>query len=206
LSVSDQSEEGAVMQPASRKRRRGRWQAWLLGFVVVLLVALGGALAWIDTDPGHRFLARQISAIKPASGLRVSVGRIDGSIYKNVVLRDVVLGDPGGVVASVPVAYLDWYPFAWFSNRLDIDRLYIPRARLDRMPRLRPSGEKKPILPGFDIRLADLRIDRIDLGKAIAGQPRIAFVKGRVDVRSGRAVVAFDARSLDAGDAIRLSL
>lgn len=210
--MDDPQVQGASMPSAAtrlrtwRGRGRGRWQAWLLGFVMLLLVALGGALWWIDTDRGHRFLASRISAMQPASGLRVSVGRIDGSIYKKLVVRNLVLGDPQGAVASIPVAYLDWYPFAWFSNRLDIDRLHIPRARLDRLPKLRPSGEKKPILPGFDIRLADLRIDRIDLGKAIAGQPRTALLKGRVDVRSGRAVVALDARSLDAGDALRLAL
>ncbi len=198
-------ENGALASVPSR-RGRSRWQAWLLGFMVLLLVALGGALWWIDTGRGHRFLVSRINAMRPASGLRVAVGRIDGSIYKNLVVRDLTLGDPVGKVATIPVAYLDWYPFAWLSNRLDVDRLHIPRMALDRLPKLRPSGEKKPILPGFDIRIADLRIDRIDLGKAIAGKPRTALLKGRVDVRSGRAVVALDARSLDAGDALRLSL
>ncbi|CAN5204301.1 translocation/assembly module TamB domain-containing protein [soil metagenome] len=179
---------------------------WLLGLLAGLLAFLGGALWWIDTDHGHRFLAARIAAMRPASGLRVSVGRIDGSIYSKVVLRDVRLGDPAAMVAAIPVAYLDWYPVAWLSNRLDIDRLHIPRLMLDRMPKLRPSGKDKPILPGFDIRLADLRIDRMELGKAIVGQPHVAFLKGKADVRAGRAVVALDARSLDAGDAIRLSL
>ncbi|MFT3965812.1 MAG: translocation/assembly module TamB domain-containing protein [Sphingobium sp.] len=201
-------EEGAAPAPAPppRRRRGGRWQSWLLGLLALLLAAAGTGLWWIDTPSGHRFLAARISALRPASGLRIGLGRIEGSVYKRMVLRDIRLGDPNGMVAQIPVAYLDWYPFAWFSNRLDIDRLHIPRARIDRMPQLKPSGEKKPILPGFDIRLADLRIERIELGKAIAGQARIAFVKGRADIRSGRAIVALDARSLDAGDAVRLSL
>ena len=188
------------------RRRKGRWQLWLLGLFGALFILLGGALWWIDTDHGHRLLAARITAMTPASGLRIAVGRIDGSIYSKAVLRDVRLGDPTGMVATIPVAYLDWYPIGWLSNRLDIDRLHIPRLVLDRMPRLRPSGKDKPILPGFDIRITDLRIDRAELGKAIAGQPRIAFLKGKADVRAGRAVVALDARSLDAGDAIRVAL
>lgn len=206
MSETEPLDDGQAVPEPTGRRRRGRWQAWLLGLIILMLGAVVAALAWIDTDHGHRFLADRISAMRPASGLRVRVGRIDGSIYKNLVLRNVSLGDPQGMVAAIPVAYLDWYPFAWFSNRLDIDRLYMPRLKLDRMPRLRPSGEKKPILPNFDIRIADLRVDRIDLGKAIAGQPRTALLKGRADVRAGRAVVALDARSLDAGDAIRLAL
>ncbi|HEX7858033.1 MAG TPA: translocation/assembly module TamB domain-containing protein [Sphingobium sp.] len=208
MSAEDNA-EGAVTAPPLRRGwrpRGGRWQIWLLGFIMAAIVALGAGLWWIDTPAGHRFLATRISALRPASGLRIGLGRIEGSIYKRLVLHDVRLGDPEGEVAEIPVATLDWYPFAWFSNRLDIDSLYIPRARLDRLPRLRPSGEKKPILPGFDIRLADLRIDRLELGKAIAGQPQVALLNGRADIRSGRAIVVLDAHMPDAGDSIRLSL
>ncbi|MET0137156.1 MAG: translocation/assembly module TamB domain-containing protein [Sphingobium sp.] len=207
--MSADEPEAAVEAPdvtARPRRNAGRWQAWLLGLILLLLAAAGAALWWIDTDDGHRFLATRISALEPASGLRIEVGRIDGSIYKSLVLRDIRLGDPQGQAVSIPLAYLDWYPVAWFSNRLDIDRLHIPRLVLDRLPTLRPSGEKKPILPDFDIRLADLRIDRIDIGRAIAGQPRTALLKGRVDIRSGRAIAELDAQSRDAGDAVRLSL
>lgn len=186
--------------------RGGRWQAWVLGLVALLAMLAGAGLWWIDTPGGHAFLAARISALRPANGLRIGLGRIEGSIYKHVVLRDLRLGDPGGMVAHVPVAYLDWYPFAWASNRLDIDRLYIPSARLDRLPQLKPSGPNKPILPGFDIRLADLRLDHVALGRAIAGQPRTAALRGRADVRSGRAIVSLEARSADGGDALRLSL
>ncbi|MET0365036.1 MAG: translocation/assembly module TamB, partial [Sphingobium sp.] len=202
MSADDVEEAAAPV----RRRRAGRWQIGLLGLIIALLAAVAVGLWWIDTPSGHRFIAARITQMRPASGLRIGVGQIDGSVYKQIVLRDVALGDPNGTVATIPVAYLDWYPFAWFSNRLDIDRLHIPRMTFDRMPVLKPSGEKKPILPGFDIRLADLRIERIELGKAIAGQRRLAFVKGRVDIRSGRAIVALDARSPDGGDALRLSL
>ncbi|MCE7796597.1 translocation/assembly module TamB domain-containing protein [Sphingobium sufflavum] len=203
---ADAPMEEAAPPTVPVKRRRAHWQAALLGLITLVIAALAGALWWIDTDSGHRFLASRIDAMRPASGLRIGVGRIEGSIYKRLVLHDLALGDPQGQVAFVPVAYLDWYPVAWLSNRLDIDRLHVPRMALDRMPKLRPSGAKKPILPGFDIRLADLRIDRIDLGKAIAGEQRTALLKGRVDVRSGRAIIALDAQSRDAGDAIRLAL
>ena len=187
-------------------RRRGHWQAGVLALFALLLLAMGTALWWINTPGGHRFLASRISQMAPKSGLRISVGRIEGSIYSKTILRDVRLGDPGGMVAHIPVAYLDWYPFAWLSNRLDIDRLYIPRASLDRMPHLRPSGKNKPILPGFDIRLADFRIGRLDLGKGVVGQAHSVRMGGRADIRSGRAIVALDARALDTNDALRLSL
>ena len=53
-----------------------------------------------------------------------------------------------------------------------------------RLPKLKPSTKKGPILPGFDIHIGELRIDRLDIG------PR-----GR---RTSRAAAAFAARPTSA--------
>lgn len=200
--MSGPEENGAV----TRRRRRGRWQAALLGLLALVLVAAAGALWWIDTPGGHRFVATRIAGMAPPSGLRITVGRIEGSIYSKAALHDVRIADAQGVFARIPVLYLDWFPVAWLSNRLHIDRLYVPQAALYRMPRLRPSGKKQPILPDFDIRLADFRLGRLDLGKAVAGKPYSVRMLGRVDIRSGRAIVALDAHALNSSDALRLAL
>jgi len=75
------------------------WDSALLlgrGFVVTSAGAvMGTALWWINMPGGHRFLASRISQMAPKSGLRISVGRIEGSIYSKTILRDVRLGDPG---------------------------------------------------------------------------------------------------------------
>lgn len=189
-----------------RRRRKGRWQIWVLSLLGAILALAGAALAWIDTPDGHRFVAERIGALRPASGLRIAVGRIEGSLWSKLKLHDVRLGDPDGTVLTVPVAYLDWYPVGWFSNRLDIDRLAIPSGRLERRPRLRPSGKDKPILPSFDIRLASLSIGRLDLGPDVAGTARSLRAAGRADIRAGRAIVRLDARGLDSGDQLRLLL
>jgi translocation and assembly module TamB len=189
-----------------RQRRRGRWQAALLGLLALLLVAAVGGLWWIDTPSGHRFLAGRIASMAPQSGLRITVGKIEGSIYTRPVLHDVRIADPQGVFARIPVLRLEWFPLAWLSNRLHIDRLHVPRASLYRLPRLRPSREAKPLLPDFDIRLADLQVGRLDLGKAVAGRPYSLWMRGRADIRSGRAIVALDAKAFDSADALRLAL
>jgi translocation and assembly module TamB len=185
---------------------RGRWQAWALGVILLVMAAAGGALWWIDTPSGHRFIAATVSRMKPQSGLRLSVGKIEGSIWSHMVIRDLRIGDLDGMTAHVPVAYVDWYPLAWLDNRLDIDSLVIPEARLDRVPHLKPSEKKRPILPSFDIRLARLEVGRLDLGKAVAGQPHSVGMEGTADIRSGRAVIELEAHSHDTNDAIRLSL
>jgi translocation and assembly module TamB len=206
-------EDGAPLHeeaaPPARRRRRwwqGGWQAWLLGAVVGLVVIVAGALLWLDTGPGHRFLVARIDRIAPTSGLRIKVGRIDGSIYSKARLHEVELADPKGRFFSAPDIALDWFPFAWFSNRLDIDRLVIPQATLHRLPALRPTSRQGPLLPDFDIRLMEFRIDRLTVAKPVTGREQLATLKGDADIRSGRAVIDLSARTLDGDDSILLAL
>jgi translocation and assembly module TamB len=185
---------------------RGGWQAWVLGTVAALLLVVAGALLWLDTPSGHRFLVSRIAKIAPESGLRIAVDRIDGSIYSKARLHGLVLSDPKGRFFSAPDVALDWWPFAWLSNRLDIDRLVIPRATLHRLPALRPSKTQGPLLPEFDIRLMEFRIDRLTIEPAITGRRQVATMRGDADVRSGRAVIDLSARLLDGSDSLVLAL
>ena len=88
-----------------------------------------------------------------------------------------------------PEIQLDWAPGAWLYNSLHIDRLSARLVRLSRLPKLKPTGRKGPILPGFDIHIGELAIDRLELGPAITGQARSGRVRGQADVRAGRAMI-----------------
>lgn len=163
------------------------------GGAIALLLAL---VLWIaDTSFGHRFIADQIAAQAPKSGLKIKVGRIDGSIYNRAVLRNVRAYDPNGLFLEASEVRLDWTPLAWLRNRLDIDQLHIPLATLHRLPRLRPSETRQPILPDFDIHVGDLRVDRLRIEAAIARERRIASIRGSADIDDGRAIIRLDARS-----------
>ena len=143
----------------------------------------------LDTSVGHRFITNQIAAQKPSNGLRYHVGRIEGSIYSDAVLIDVRVRDPKGVVFSAPRAELGWAPFSWINNRLNIRRLVIPQASFLKTPETIKTGKKTPILPGFDIHIGELRVDRLTIGAAVAGKARSGNLKGRADIRSGRALI-----------------
>ena len=149
---------------------------------------------------GHRFLASRIATIRSASGLRIGVGSIEGSIYRNAVLRDLTLSDPKGRFLHAPRVELDWWPFAWASNRLDIDRLVIPQATLYKLPKLNPTQRRGPILPGFDIRLMQFSVGRLDLAPAVTGRAQTATLSGDADIRGGRAIIDLSARTLDGVD------
>ncbi|HWW66273.1 MAG TPA: translocation/assembly module TamB domain-containing protein [Sphingomonadaceae bacterium] len=202
--VDDAGTEAAP--PAARRRRRLWWPLrWLAGLLLGL-VALGSVgLFVLDTDFGHRFLADRIAALSPSTGLRIRIGRIDGSLWRNTELRDVRLYDPQGLFLEIPQVKLRWRPLAWLDNRLDIDRVTTDLAILHHVPKLRPSAKPRPILPGFDIRIGTLQVETLRLDPAVAGAPRVGRLKAKADVRSGRALIDINAAS-NAGDRLRLLL
>lgn len=187
-------------------RFRFRWRHWVFSAFIASLLLLIAGLAWLDTNMGHRFIVDRVAALSPSSGLRIRVGSIEGSIYKKAVLRNVRFYDPKGVFLSSPRVELDWWPIAWLSNRLDIDRLGVSEATLYRWPRLIPSTTKGPILPDFDIRLVQLNVRRLTVAKAITGRPHVAMLSGRVEILSGRARLDLYGRVIGEDDRVALKL
>ncbi len=182
-----------------------RWLRWL-GIAIGSLILVAAALLWIaDTDVGHRWLADRIAEQSPRSGLKVRIGRIDGSIYNRARIRNVRIYDPQGLFFEASEARLDWNPQAWLVNRLDLDSLFVPVATLHRVPKLRPSAQRSAILPGFDIGIDDLRVDTLRIMPGVGGTLRTAKLVGKADIHDGRALITLDA-SASAGDRIALRL
>ncbi|RED16120.1 translocation/assembly module TamB domain-containing protein [Parasphingopyxis lamellibrachiae] len=188
-----------------RRRRITRWAlygiAGVLAFIFVTLFAL-------DTPPGRRFLIDRIEALEPANGLRVRIGRIDGSIYGRMTISDLRLYDPEGLFFEAPELDLDWQPGLFLlDNRLHIDSLSSDLAILHRTPALVPSEEEgQPILPGFDIHVGSLDIVRLRFEEAVAGQREHVSLAGNADIRSGRALVQLRSQSLDSGERLTFAL
>ena len=179
-------------------RRIGGTLAALAGFVALVLAIL-------DSQPGHRLVADQIASLRPANGLRYSVGRIEGSLYAEAVLIDVRVADPRGTFLVIPRATLDWRPLAWLSNRLEIRQLIVPLATLARAPQTVPSKTEGPILPDFDLAIQQLRVDRLVVARAVTGVARGGRIVGRAEVRSGRALIDL-AAVVEGSDRVRLKL
>jgi translocation and assembly module TamB len=193
-----------------RRRLRGDWPRRLanelLAAFVALLFLLAIGLVLLDTAPGHRFIVDRLERFETASGLNIRIGRIDGSIFGKSQLRNVRVADSHGVFLTSPNIKLDWAPGAWLYNKLSIDSVTAERVSLIRLPKLKPSAKKGPILPGFDIHIGDLRVDRLDIGREVSGQPRSGSLKGKADVHSGRALVELSANINGGGDHITFHL
>lgn len=183
------SEEAAQPPPA---RRPVRWLRAVAIGVIALIGIVAAALGIVDTSIGHRWVADRIATLRTDTGLRFSVGRIDGSLYSDMRLVDLRVYDLDGMLVRVPQARLDWRPWNWTRGTLDIRRVEAPLATLYHVPHTRRTGKQGPILPDFDIRIDRLRLDRLILAAPVLGRQRVAKVEGRADIRDGRALVAMD--------------
>src|SRR3954467_8711978 len=142
--------EGAA-PPPRRLRRDWKWRLLneLFAAFIALLFLLAAALVLLDSAPGHRFIVDRIARFETASGLNIRIGRIDGSIFGKSQLRNVTVADQHGVFLTSPNIKLDWTPGAWLDNKLHVDSVTAERVNLIRLPKLIPTGNKGPILPGF---------------------------------------------------------
>jgi translocation and assembly module TamB len=174
-----------------------RWARRAALSLLALLAVIALALAAVDTGPGHRWVANRIAGVKTGNGLRFAIGRIDGSLYGRAQLTEVRVYDLDGLLFRAPRVTLDWRPWEWFANRLAIRELTVPEATLFHAPRTRPSGRDRPVLPGFDIAIGRLAVDRLVLAERVLGRERVGRITGRADIRRGRALI--DLRALVEG-------
>jgi translocation and assembly module TamB len=172
-----------------------RWAGAILAGIVLLL---GAFLLWLNTDSGRRFLVRQINAFETVSGLQVRVGRIEGSVFGELRLRDLSLADPRGIFFRAPLAEIEYRPLAYFRNHIDIRSLDIPEARLSRLPALRPGDPDAPLLPDINVDVGRLRIGRLLIDPAVTGRRHLVTLDSRVKIAEGRAEVALNAGTLRA--------
>ncbi|MEJ8630343.1 hypothetical protein P0F65_11825 [Sphingomonas sp. I4] len=172
--------------------------AGLIGIVLA-------ALAIVDTSIGHRWVADRVATIRTDTGLRFSIGRIDGSLYSDMRLVDLRVYDLDGLLVRVPQARLDWRPWNWTRgcSTSGGSRHRWRRCIMCRIPG-RPGGRGRSC-PISISEIDRLRLDRLILATPVLGRQRVARIQGRADIRNGRALVAID--GLVAGtDRLRLRL
>ncbi|MBB5709517.1 translocation/assembly module TamB domain-containing protein [Sphingomonas xinjiangensis] len=191
-------------------QRVAKWSAIVVGGVVLLLGAL---VLGINTQPGRDLLVKQINKFTLASGLNFQVGRIEGSLYGAMVLRDVQVRDPKGVFASAKELAVDWRPFSYLHSQIDVRSLTSPEVRILRLPELNqtPSDPNAPLLPDINLDIGRLDIARIDVAPAVDGQRHIASLRGSAHLADGRAQLNADAGTIAApgvagGDRVTLKL
>ncbi|MEH3036797.1 MAG: translocation/assembly module TamB domain-containing protein [Sphingomonas adhaesiva] len=188
---------GVVVVKRPLWQRVLKWIGIAIGAVALLLVVI---VVGINTDPGRRFVADQIGGYTTASGLNIKVGRIDGSLYGKMRLSDVRVSDPRGVFLTSPRLDVDWRPFAFARNHVDVRSAAADLITLRRNPELKPSTEptdpNAPILPDLDIDIGRLTVARFVMEPPVAGARYIARLNGAAHIADRRAQLTVDAATL----------
>lgn len=191
-----------------RWRKVARWLAWaMLG----LALLIGLLLAGLDTGPGRNLVARQVSGLTFANGLRIEIGRIEGSLFGATRLVDVTAHDTKGPFLRAPRVDLDWRPFAYLSSHVDIRSATAPTVVLQRVPAFKAAAPDAPLLPDLDIDLGRLQIDRLVSEPAVSGERRELRLTGKAKIADRRAQVTAQAVTLagpggQGGDRLNLVL
>jgi translocation and assembly module TamB len=180
--------------------RRRNWPLtiakWVGGTLLSLAALLAIGVYLLDTQPGRRFVSDQIGKLAFESGLQIRIARIEGSLYGAMVLRGLSVSDQNGEFLFSPEVRVDWRPFSYLNNHVDIHSLTAQRMTLRRAPELKPTTSEGPLLPDIDIDIGRLRVDRFVTEPAISGERRTARLDGRAHIASGRAQVWFDGATI----------
>jgi translocation and assembly module TamB len=178
------------------ERPRRRWGvriAKALAAIVIGLVVLVVAIVLgLNTSPGHRFVADQIAALEFQNGMKIHVGRIEGSIYGKMTLRNLSVRDPKGEFLFSPEIDVDWRPFAYISNHVDVRSAIAERMILRRTPQFNktpPADPNEPLLPDIDVDIGRLKIARFIIEKPVTGERRIATIDAHTHIADGRAQI-----------------
>jgi translocation and assembly module TamB len=207
MAHSEGAEIAAAEKPkASVAGRVLRGLAMVLAGLAALVVVL---VLGLNSDVGRRFVVTQIEKLEFENGMKIDIGRLEGSLYSAMTIRDLKLRDPKGVFLSSPEVKVDWRPFSYLNNHLNIKTAEADLIRFDRLPEFKETPDTdEPLLPDLDIDIGQLRVNRLSVGEAIAGERRDLRIAGKVAIADGRAQIGADAYTIGTvkGDQLKLML
>jgi translocation and assembly module TamB len=191
---------------------------WVLGILLALialpLLALGAALAWVNTEGGRATVARLAAAQVPG----LAIEGLSGPIPGRIGAARITLADKDGIWLTVEEARIGLDLMALTSGTLRIERLEAARIALPRLPAASdtpappepPAETVLPQLPSLPVAVAldHLGIGRLELGAPILQQDAAFSVEGNAALAAGALRVALDLKRLDAegGASLVLSL
>jgi translocation and assembly module TamB len=154
--------------------RVGRVLAWITALLVGLpLLLVGAVLLAANTDPGRHLIERLTPSL---TGGEIRLTGLAGRFPDRLHATRLELADPHGAYLVIDGLTFDWSPTQLLHGELAIDRLDANAADFSRMPVSSGSSSNS----GLPVRVAlhELRIDRLQIGAAVAGRPFLLSAAG----------------------------
>jgi translocation and assembly module TamB len=208
------ADDAPVAVDAAVRAKARNWPMTILRWIgltllgLILLFAL--FLIGLNSDAGRRFVVTQVEKYEFENGMKIGIGRLDGSLYGQMVIRNFTLSDPKGVFLESPEVRVDWRPIRYFANHVDVRSASAATMTMRKMPAFKvvpDTGE--PLLPDLDIDIGALRVDRFIFDPAVAGERQVARLAGKIAIADRRAQITANAATIGAnakGDTLALLL
>jgi translocation and assembly module TamB len=176
--------------------------AAVVGLLAVLAVV---GLLWLRSEDGRAWLAAEIGRrVSTPGAMQVSIGGLEGDLYRSLTLTDVAGRDPGGPWLAIRSVAIDWRPLDLLHGRLTLDRVDIRDASLGRLPQQAPAADDRTLAERLDalqglmaIRIASLGIEDMTLGAPVLGEAAVLRASGRVETAADMVRGALSIRRVD---------
>ena len=163
-------------------RRTLTISAWVVGALALLCLVVGTALYIAgNTDRGRALIERLTAAL--TSG-QVSLTGLSGSFPQQLTLDRLELRDDRGVWLTAEKVTVAWSPMALLSGRIQVGAVHAGSVDMERLPvsSPKPHSNQPVSIPHIDV--ADLAVDRVKLGRELAGMPAELVLRGNAHLRS----------------------
>ena len=167
-------------------RRVLRFGLYVIGALLILLI---GAVAFLQTGPGKRLIAAQLTSQLSTEDAGFVISDIEGWIPIDMRVGGLALSDEDGVWLKVDGISLDWSPSALIGGRIQVDTIEAARIELVRLP---PGEETAAVesdepfrLPELPTSLPPLVVERLAvpeilLGPTVLGEPATFGLEGSI--------------------------
>ena len=174
--------------------------------VVIGLPLLGLLFIWIFANTGAGRATIETLAAK-LSGGTIELQGLAGRFPSALRLTHAEIRDKDGTWLTVDDVALDWSPLALFGGEAKIQRLTAAHITAARLPTSDAAASKgKSSLPPLQVAIGELRVDRLDLGAALAGAPASLRATGNLRFASlSDGDVALDIERLDGPGSYKLT-